>query len=257
MQAAIAMENLSLAIPGDAEPSGARVLAGLVGMAEAAVGRLQGSHRAAPANPATAVVGRIRGTGRGVSFTRLIEEMERTYPLELTYPFEDSERVGGAVWVARDLLGGISETSVAKIRWDSRATDLPMHVHDHSDRFIIVLKGRGYFHVTDEPAERFTGTNVRTVPAREMDVFLFTRGTVHTFSTAEDPMVLLSCQLPYLPFNDPRQYRLPAVRWTAKEHRHDPRPAVACDPAWTILARGSEGRGSAFLEALAVGPGPS
>lgn len=178
--------------------------------------------------------------------TRLVEELERAYPIELLYPFEGSDRVGGAVWVARDLLGNESTTSVAKLRWDSRATDLPMHVHDLSDRFIIVVKGRGFFHVSDESAEEFTGKSVRSIPARERDVFLFRRGTVHTFSTDAEPMTLLSCQLPFLPFDDPRQYRLPKVRWTAKEFRDSYAAGIACDPAWSVLAEGPAGVASRF-----------
>lgn len=246
--------RLELSVQAGPQPLGARVLAGLVGMAEAAIGELHRRRERDRATSAAAVLGRLRGTGRGVSFTRLADEMERAYPITLEYPFEDSDRVGGAVWIARNLLGGKSTTSVAKLRWDSRATDLPMHVHDHSDRFIIVLKGRGFFHVTEESTEAFTGTKVRSVPARERDVFLFTRGTVHTFSTDEDPMVLLSCQLPFLPFHDPRQYRLPKVRWTAKEHRCDDHPRVVCDPAWSVLAERPVTGPSVLEELLAIGP---
>ena len=62
-------------------------------------------------------------------------------------------------------------------------------------------------------------------------------------------MVLLSCQLPFLPFDDPRQYRLPKVKWTAKACQDSYRPSVACDPAWTVLAeRPVEGSASSELE---------
>lgn len=239
---------LGLELGNDREPVGSRVLAGLVALAEHAVTRLHDAAREAGTAARTApaaVLSKIRGTGRGVSFTRLVEELERAYPIELLYPFEGSDRVGGAVWVARDLLGNDSTTSVAKLRWDSRATDLPMHVHDLSDRFIIVVKGRGFFHVSDESAEEFTGKNVRSIPARERDVFLFRRGTVHTFSTDAEPMTLLSCQLPFLPFDDPRQYRLPKMRWTAKEFRDSYAAGIACDPAWSVLAEGPAGSASA------------
>lgn len=231
---AVSMSGLELVVPESQAPLGTRVLAGLVDLAENAAARLTDMcRRAGPA----ALVSRLRGTGRGISFTALVAELERVHPVTLEYPFEGSDRVGGSVWIARDVLRGSSTTSVAKLCWDSRALDLPMHVHDHSDRFIIVLKGRGFFHVSDEPAERFTGENVRSIPARERDVFLFSRGTVHTFSTEADPMVLLSCQLPFLPFDDPRQYRLPRVHWTAKECQDRYRPGIACDPAWSVLAQ--------------------
>ncbi|HLO39990.1 MAG TPA: cupin domain-containing protein [Phycisphaerales bacterium] len=230
------MGELELVIRNGAGPVGSRALTGLVELAEAAVGRLHElKHRIHATGPA-AMLSKIRGTGRGVSFTRLVGELERAHPLTLEYPFEGSDRVGGAVWIARDVVGGNSTTSVAKLCLDSRATDLPMHVHDHSDRFIIVLKGRGYFHVTDEHPEEFTGQQVRSIPARERDVFVFSRGTVHTFSTDAEPMALLSCQLPFMKFDDPRQYRLPRVRWTAKEHPDSYPAGIACDPGWSVLA---------------------
>ena len=250
---ALLMDGLELRVPDGAGALGTRVLAGLVNLAESAVKRLHQIRRD-QTSTALAVLSRLRGTGRGVSCTRLFGELERAHPLEMEYPFEGSDRVGGAVWIANKLLGGACTASVAKLCWDSRAMDLPMHVHDHSDRFIIVVKGRGFFHVSDEPAESFTGKTVRSIPARERDVFLFTRGTVHTFSTEAEPMVLLSCQLPFLSFDDPRQYRLPKVRWTAKEY-HDPyRVEIACDPGWSVLAACPGVSAPSLADVLTIGP---
>jgi len=251
---ALVMGGLEVAIPPGDTPAGTRVLAGIVAMAEQAVERFHRTAKQAGRPGASAVLSRLRGTGRGISFTRLVGELERAHPLTLDYPFEGSDRVGGAVWIAREILGNKSTTSVAKLCWDSRAMDLPMHVHDHSDRFIIVLKGRGFFHVTGESAETFTGTSVRSIPARERDVFLFTRGTVHTFSTDAEPMVLLSCQLPFLDFNDPRQYRLPRLRWTAKERPDSYRAGIACDPGWSVLAERPAASAVSLADVLTIGP---
>lgn len=222
---ALAFEGLNLDLVGGKPPSGSDVLRAILEMASTALEQL----RASTDRP-TAALGRIRGTGRGVSFGRLVDRLEAEHPLELVSPFEGSDRVAGAVWAPAEP----HAAALAKLRWDAGATDLPMHVHEHSDRFIIVLSGRGYFHVASQPLERFDGSAVRTVPARERDVFLFTRGVVHTFSTCDSPMVLLSLQLPYLPFDDPKQYTLPSVRWMAATHQ-DRRPTVGCDPAWTVL----------------------
>lgn len=183
-----------------------------------------------------AAVGRIRGRGTAASFRRMIEQLELARPLRLEYPFEGSDRVGGACWVVDSTALGELPASVAKLRWESRALDLPMHVHDHSDRVIVVLEGRGYFHVSSRKADEFTGDDVNTVAAREMDVFLFRRGTVHTFSTLASTMTLLSCQLPFLPFDDPRQYRLPARRWFASSLLERAAFDAVCEPAWTVLA---------------------
>jgi len=231
-RSAVWLDGLELFLEGGDRPLGTRVLAGLAAMAERAVAQLNGAGKP---RPALAVLSRIRGTGRGVSASRLFAELEREHPITLRSPFEGSDRVGGAVWHVGEILGNGSTSAVAKLRWDSGAVDLPMHVHDYSDRFIIVASGRGYFHVSDEGIDRFTGQRVRTVPARERDVFLFSRGVVHTFSTDDEPMVLFSCQLPFLPFGDPKQYRLPSVRWTAAENKDDGPATIGCDAAWTPL----------------------
>lgn len=234
-RAALDLGDLRLRLAEDGRPAGTRVLEALLGMAGQAISQLETLERAAPQARPPAVLSRLRGTGRGVSSSALFAALERDHPLELRSPFEGSERVSGGVWVAADVLGSSASASVAKLRWESRALDLPMHVHDHSDRFIVVRKGRGFFHVTDEGVSEFTGARVQSIPARERDLFVFRRGVVHTFSTDSEPMELLSCQLPFLPFDDPRQYRLPPVRWTAGQHHQDDRAAVACDYAWTLL----------------------
>ncbi len=229
------LAGLKLHISQDQRPLGTRVLTALVSLAEQGISDLRNRP---PAQAPIAAVGRLRGTGRGVSWRKLIEELGREHPICLISPFEGSDRVSGAVWLASELLGTGSAVSVAKLRWEGHALDLPMHVHEHSDRFIIVHEGRGYFHVSDESVDGFTGARVKTIPARERDVFIFTRGVVHTFSTDSEPMTLLSCQLPFLPFDHPDQYRLPKVRWTAADHRSDGPAGVACDPAWTVLMGG-------------------
>lgn len=177
-----------------------------------------------------AAVGRLRGTGRGIHFRDLIDRLERERPITLSSPFEGSHLVSGAAWEVG------AAGALAKLRWAPGADDLPMHVHEHSDRFIIVHEGRGFFHVSNQTIDDFDGSDVRSIPARERDVFLFTRGVVHTFSTLDQPMTLLSCQLPYLEFDDPRQYRLPRYKWIAREHPEPKPPTVGCDPAWTVIA---------------------
>lgn len=229
---AVVLEGMDLRIPADARLLGTRVFAGLVDLAERAV---RGLHGASPGP--VAVVSRLRGTGRGISSSALFDALERDHTITPVAPFEDSQRVAGAVWRGDQILGPSSKAAVARLIWAADARDLPMHVHDQSDRFIVVRKGRGFFHVSDETCEAFTGQRVRSIPARERDVFLFARGVVHTFSTEREPMELLSCQLPFVPFDEPEQFRLPGYHWTAAKHRDNYTAGVACDAAWTVLAR--------------------
>lgn len=227
---AIDLGMLTLDLSQDARAEGARVLDALLRMADAAMTRLASASNGRP----LAALSRLRGTGRGVSSSALLHALDRDFPIHLASPFEGSNLVSGAVWESSQILGS-GDSAVAKLHWAAGADDLPMHVHDHADRFIIVLSGRGYFHVSDQPVDNFDGLDVRTIPARERDVFCFSRGVVHTFSTTDSPMTLLSCQLPHLPFDHPDQYRLPTMRWVARDNT-EPRPTkVSCDTAWMLL----------------------
>lgn len=211
--------------------SGAAVLDAVLAMADRALAQLRQQ-----TDRPVAAVGRLRGTGRGIHFGDMIRQLETEHPIKLAAPFEDSELVAGAAWESSSIPGVRSTGALAKLRWSPKADDLPMHVHEHSDRFIIVHEGRGFFHVSNQSADRFDGSDVRSIPARERDVFLFTRGVVHTFSTLDHPMTLLSCQLPFLAFDDPRQYRLPDFRWIARQQPERVSPTVACDPAWSVIS---------------------
>ncbi len=229
----IELPPLPFVLPRGSAPHGTRVLEGLLDLAQAVLDRLREQSR----SPRIAAVTRLRGTGRGIHFSELVADLEREHSLELESPFEGSDLVAGAVWPPIKSAAG-TPAALAKLRWSAGADDLPMHVHDHSDRCIFVLSGRGYFHICDQPVERFDGSDVRSIPARERDVFAFTRGVVHTFSTASEPMVLLSAQLPFLPFDHPEQYRLPGYRWVARENPERVPASIQCDPSWMLLTYG-------------------
>lgn len=178
-------------------------------------------------------LGRLRGTGPGVSCGALIERLEAVHPLELEYPFEGSDRVGGAVWDCGSILDDPGmDAGIAKLHWKPGATDLPMHTHEHADRFILVLEGRGFFHWSSQSVDDFDGPassiGVETIAARSRDVFVFRRGLMHTFSTEAHGMTLLSVQLPLIALDDPDQYRLPSYRWTADAQASAPSPRIAC-----------------------------
>ncbi len=160
--------------------------------------------------------GRIRGNGPSIHFSELIQELDSKYPVDLKFPFENSDRVGGDIWGQPP--EPFKQPAIAKLQWLAHADDLPLHTHEHSDRFIIVIGGRGFFHWSDQSLNEFDGSSVHTIAARDRDVFVFRRGLLHTFSTHDEPMTLLSVQSPFIPFIDPRQYTLPNMRWIAKHN---------------------------------------
>lgn len=224
-------------VPGrDGWESGSDTLRSLFQFCRQVVGTLNGRIAAGDLPSRIALSGRIRGTGPGVSFGELVAEAERAHPLTLRSPFEGEECVSGAVWDAKALVDDRSTDGIVKLRFEAGATTLPMHTHEGSARFIIVLEGRGFYHASDEPLGRFTGRQVRTIAVRERDAVLFTGGVVHTFSAFDSPLVLLSYHSPFIPLDDPRQYTLPAVPWTAKEWLQRDDARIAVEDAWAVLA---------------------
>lgn len=156
-------------------------------------------------------LGRIN-TPSVAPFQRWMRGVEAMFPVEVETPFEGSEFIGGGAWRGETVFPGQEDHALAKLCFAAGAVDLPMHAHEQSDRFIMVLEGEGRYHHAPGTVGQFTGEGVRSVPVREGDVVAFRRDVVHTFSTPRRAMTLLSWHRPYFAFLDPRQYRLPAVR---------------------------------------------
>jgi len=150
-------------------------------------------------------------------------------------PFEACDSIAGGVWSGADLLGTDDPDALLALQFDAGARGLPMHDHPETDRFIVVLEGRGFFHVTDECNANFTGERVVTTAVRERDVVAFQRGTMHTFSTAQYPMTLLSFHRPFIALDDARQYRLPSVRWMADKRLPMQAGEVRLESSWHPL----------------------
>ena len=208
--------------------TGNTVLASLLDLAASGISQLT--------KDSPALAGRVRGAGPDVSFSQQIKTLERDHPVELVFPFEGSDKVGGAVWRASEILSPDTPHGIAKLKWLKQAGDLPMHAHACTDRFIIVLEGRGFFHCSTQTVEAFDGSGIRTIAARAGDVFAFRRGVMHTFSTCEQCMTLISCHLPFLALDDPDQYTLPHHHWCAEDHlRHD-EPSSMKIAGWVEVA---------------------
>lgn len=219
-----------------AQPSGSRsAFLGLLDAAQSYVLELRRVTPLDPPVPGYALLGRIRGTGPGVSFGALVDAMREAHPVVLQSPFEGSPTVGGAVLHPRDLLDEPRDDAMLLLRFDAGSVDLPMHAHEHSERFIYVVSGRGYFHVSDDPVTRLTPAGIRHIPVRARDALMFRRGTVHTFSTDREPLLLLSYHGPYVALHDPAQYTLAQPTTCPAGLMDASRSAVSFDAAWNRL----------------------
>lgn len=145
-----------------------------------------------------------------------MEDILSNYPLQLASPFEETASIAGGLWSGRSLFGNTYEDALAKLRFSVGTLDLPMHTHDHSDRFIIVARGAGYFWWSDDRSGSFSGRRIELRPVRPGDVLIFTRGLLHTFSAPDEDLLLLSFHSPEIAFTDPRQFTLPNFRWTPR-----------------------------------------
>jgi len=182
------------------------VFAGLFDMGVRATKRLAERH------PERALHFGHLGTPRMSEFRQLFAELERGMPTEVRSPFEGSDAIAGGAWLGRKHFGVHPDCALAKLCFSAGAVDLPMHSHEHSDRFILVLEGEGRFHHAPGSPQGFTGAGVRSAQVSAGDLVLFRRGLVHTFSSPRRAMTLLSWHAPYFPFVDPRQFSLPAAR---------------------------------------------
>lgn len=142
------------------------------------------------------------------------EDFQVAYPLELQSPFEGTESVAGAVWMGESLLGDDRDDALMKLRFDAGSYELPLHVHEHSDRVIVVLRGSGWFHYSQQSPASFDGTGISSINVEPGMVLVFTRGLLHTFSSPDEPLYLLSYHAPFIALDDARQFTIPPVRWT-------------------------------------------
>lgn len=151
----------------------------------------------------------------GVAHSEL-QDILSNYPLRLVSPFEETASIAGGLWSGRSLFGPTYDDALAKLRFSAGTLDLPMHTHDYSDRFIVVGSGSGNFWWSDDSSNSFQGRRIESRPVRPGDVLIFTRGLLHTFSSPEEELLLLSFHSPEIAFTDPRQYTLPTFRWTPR-----------------------------------------
>lgn len=224
---------------GDAQAhqlGGADLLARLLDTAAEYVGRLRQRVETLDLPTRVALFGRVRGTGPGVSFTQLFERLRAAFPMPLVSPFEECDSVAGAVMEAQELVSPRRDDALLVLKFEAGSRELPMHSHEDSERFIYVVSGRGFFHVSNEPVDRFGGRDIRHIPVRASDIVMFSRGTVHTFSTDGEPLVLLSYHAPYVPLNDDRQYAVPSVRVCPGLTADPQQSRIACDAAWLCVA---------------------
>jgi hypothetical protein len=203
------------------------------------LGRLHDAASKRQIGSASAMVTRVRGTGPGVSFGSLVNSL-RSLPLEWICPFEGSHNVSGAEVRGNDLLGEGRTDGFLLLRFAPGTRDLPLHIHPSSDRFIFAIGGRGFFHISADPLAAIDPTRVHHMPVRDRDALMFAQGAVHTFSTAEHELLLLSYHRPFIGLDDPDQYSVSDPPVTPHQFLPGYASKISFDAAWTIVSEGKQ-----------------
>ncbi|GMU83772.1 MAG: hypothetical protein AMXMBFR47_36420 [Planctomycetota bacterium] len=203
--------------PGRSRPSWSGALPQIFDLGQRVLASVQADIRLGRLHSPAFLAGDARLSRVTSDLETLLEQVDAEYDIELHSPFEETASIAGALWSGRDLFGPGRDDGLAKLSFSAGTLDLPLHVHEHSDRFIAVLAGAGRFWWSQEPWRAFSSADIRSMPVRVGDVLVFTRDLLHTFSAPAEDLVLLSYHSPEIAFDDPRQYTLPALRWTPRQ----------------------------------------
>ncbi len=160
--------------------------------------------RALEAASGAAVVrfGRLREASKWGTAKALHKGLRETHPIRVESGFEGNPGVEGGAW--RPNGGG--DDGLVHLRFAAGTEDLPLHVHEFSDRLLVVTSGVGMFHYLPDAENT---RELRSVVVETGDAVLFTRGVVHTFTSPIDDLTLLSYHAPFFEFDDTRQFTIP------------------------------------------------
>ena len=142
-------------------------------------------------------VGLKRGTAKAIH-----KGLLETHPIRVEPGFEGNPGVEGGAWRPNDG----SDDGLVHIWFAAGTEDLPLHVHEFSDRLLLMTSGVGLFHYL--PGREET-RELRSVVVEAGDAVLFMRRVVHTFTAPLGDLTLLSYHVTFFEFDDTRQFTIP------------------------------------------------
>jgi len=136
----------------------------------------------------------------------LLGIVREEFPLELKSPFESCDDIEGNYWKESEYLNRESEDAILHIKWHQGAIDLPSHVHRNSDRVIMLFQGEGSFYYNFDKFEDHQNLHMQKLKLQQGDILCFPKDFVHSFSSEDSDMELLSYHSPFVELDDPKQY---------------------------------------------------
>lgn len=131
----------------------------------------------------------------------LFSVIQKQYDVDIRVGFEDNPRVAGGVLRGSEVYGNERDDALVLLEFRAGAVDLPLHVHEHSARFIVVAEGHGYFHYANTQGGRLRARGIC-----QGDTIVFSAGVIHTFAAPKTALRLLSYHAPFFELEDPRQW---------------------------------------------------
>ncbi len=155
----------------------------------------------ATANVAVVRFGRLAEASTWDTAKTLHDGLLESHAIRVDAGFEGNPGVEGGAW--RPLDGG--NDGLVHLRFAAGTEDLPLHIHEFSDRLLVVTSGLGLFHYLPESRR---SRELRSVVVDAGDAVLFTRGVVHTFTAPFGDLTLLSYHAPFFELDDARQFTI-------------------------------------------------
>lgn len=155
----------------------------------------------ATADAAVVRFGRLTKSSKWGTAKAVHDGLRELHPIHVDAGFEGNPGVEGGAWRPSD--GG--DDGVVHLRFAAGTEDLPLHVHEFSDRLLVVTSGIGLFHYLPAAGK---SRELRSVMVDAGDAVLFTRGVVHTFTAPLSDLTLLSYHAPFFEFDDTRQFTI-------------------------------------------------
>lgn len=159
--------------------------------------------RAFEAASTAAVVrfGHLKGASTWRTPKALHDGLRESHPIRVEAGFEGNPGVEGGACRPSDG----RDDGLVHLRFAAGTEDLPLHVHEFSDRLLVVTSGIGLFHYLPDGGK---SRELRSVVVDAGDAILFTRGVAHTFTAPLGNLTLLSYHAPFFEFDDARQFKI-------------------------------------------------
>ena len=154
------------------------------------------------------------------TFDTLIASIKRRFPRVLGQVFRtplEIDAINASFWSGTEIQGRNRGDALINMVFSERCSDLPLHCHPFSDRVIFVIRGSGYGYFCPFEIQDYNPATIGRVQVRQGDILCYPCSTLHTFSTMDEPIELLTYHSKFVPFDDERQYDVLSDVWTPKE----------------------------------------